>query len=187
MMLSIRPRAIFDLVPPEVENFVIPVPRQSLGSPTILEQCLLVGVGHIVRAKQIFEFGTFRGRTTLMLRRNFPSAFLVTLDLDMQQSDSLLTGVPDLRRIKRHSCQFQPGTERYDLMFVDGGHDQATVTSDTGKAVQMLDDGRGAIVWHDYSPAWPGVRKCLDGLAESTLLYHIEDTSLVVMPKGWEV
>jgi hypothetical protein len=186
MILSVRPRFIFDQVPADVV-YQIPNPRDSAGSPLLLEQCLLLGVAHIIEPKAIFEFGTFRGRTAYTLDLNFPRCLpgITTLDLEPSLSDNLLSG-RRITRLKGHSVRFEYEklAGQFDFVFIDGGHDQETVFSDSNHAFELLrEEGPATIVWHDYSPLWPGTVMAIEEVARwqpGITLYRIEDTSLVV-------
>ena len=65
-------------------------------------------------------------------------------------------------------------------MFVDGAHAYSYVKSDTEKALRMIRPG-GVIVWHDFSPACPGVWKYLGELAATHPVGHIAGTRLAVL------
>lgn len=66
-----------------------------------------------------------------------------------------------------------------DLVFVDGGHTQEVIASDTGNALKMVRPG-GVIVWDDYGDYFPDVRDCLDALSGTHPLYRDKKTNLVV-------
>jgi predicted O-methyltransferase YrrM len=58
-----------------------------------------------------------------------------------------------IRIIHQNSHDFEPSKSglcaTQDLIFVDGGHDLATIKNDTAKALEMLKPD-GIIIWHDY-------------------------------------
>ena len=64
-----------------------------------------------------------------------------------------------------------------DLIFIDGGHAYSYVKNDTEKAMLMVNNN-GIIIWHDFSPACPGVWKYLSELAVDYPVKHIEGTRL---------
>ena len=64
-----------------------------------------------------------------------------------------------------------------DLIFIDGSHAYSYVKSDTEKACRMVKEN-GFIIWHDFSPACPGVWKYLSELALSYPIRHIKGTRL---------
>ena len=131
----------------------------------------------LVRARTIFEFGTYLGIQTLNIAVNFPETTIYTLDLDeasvlgMQQSahDRPLTQTqleyhgrlaflktPHEKRITRlygdsNKYDFSGLLNQMDLIYVDGGHDPGTLDSDTKNAFKMLSQGQAAcIAWHDH-------------------------------------
>jgi len=197
LIMPVRPSFIFDMLNQEAHRppFQLPVPVRTSGSPTLLEQCLLLAVARIVKpnAKHgIFEFGTFRGATTFTLALNFPDATIDTLDLDPSQSNGLLEHLPAVQRWKGHSLTFDLDPHKAgigsakSLIFIDGGHDYRTAQSDTRNALEMLrTDAPAAIVWHDYNQAaWPGVTKAVDEFAQDHHTYSIEETNLAVSFQG---
>ena len=199
MILPVRPHFLFDLLLPDNqrEEFIIPVPARSSDSPTILEQCLLIAAGRIAGVegeRGVFEFGTYKGATALMLSANFgpqahAGAWVRTLDLDPRQSDGLLTRGMGIERLQGHSVafDFSPYYGTSALVFIDGGHDWPTVISDQQNALTLLPGSHpGVIVWHDYSDDWPGVQKAVEEFAREGRVYHIEDTKLAVHFVGME-
>lgn len=72
----------------------------------------------------------------------------------------------------------------FDLVFIDGGHDTATITSDTHKALQMI-GGDGVVVWHDYnSTIHSDVTDFMAGFAEDQLVLHVQSTMFAVLLVG---
>lgn len=65
-----------------------------------------------------------------------------------------------------------------DLIFIDGSHAESYVRSDSEKAFRMAREG-GIIVWHDFSPACPGVWRFLNHLGRSRPLMQARGTRLV--------
>lgn len=192
MILPVRPHFIFDLIPKtEQEPFSIPVPCRESGAPNMLEMALLLACGRIVKAERIFEIGTFKGMTARTLRVDFPDADVDTLDLTPDRADKLLGG-SNVTRHRGHSMLFDFAAIRgsgFDLVFIDGAHDAETVQCDSVNAVKLIPtSGPAAIVWHDYSPQWPGVQKaCREFASERALtMYHVEDTSLCIYLRGAE-
>lgn len=151
----------------------------------------------------VFEIGTYRGGTTLMLAAN-STATIYTLDLPPeghvdyvapQVNDPTLDVFPETPgacfrntvyedRIRQlygnsRSFDFSPYHGKTDLVFVDGAHDYETVLNDSMHAFNLLVAG-GTIVWHDYSDYAPGVIRALSTVANRFRLIHLEGTSLAV-------
>ncbi len=76
-------------------------------------------------------------------------------------------------------------SEKFDLIFIDGSHDYATVKADTTNALQWVAEG-GHIIWHDYKMlpevTW-GVRRFLDELSRKHPIVRIAGTSFCVLRK----
>ena len=152
----------------------------------------LVAICRIVRSMsplEIFELGTFDGRTTLNLAANAPAdAKVYTLDLPQSSIDS--SAAPIHAHEVRYADKSVSGA-RYrgsdvesrimqlygdsgtfdfasyygeiDLVFVDASHTYEYVINDSLHAKRMLRGGRGTIVWHDYG-RWDGVTRALNEL-----------------------
>lgn len=127
----------------------------------------------------IFEFGTFTGKTTYLLAKNAPkncNVFTLTLSpqdcVDYRQSEEddqkdtkaaideslftkfYYTDTDISHKIKQIFCDSKkfdegPFLNKMDLIFIDGSHAQSYVESDTQKALKMIKPG-GIIIWHDY-------------------------------------
>lgn len=188
----------------------VPTPvRRGVGNVSLLETFPILAAIKIVGAKRIFEFGTFFGSTTLHLALNAPEdAEIFTLDLGKGQpapaqqhpADAPLTelrlaaeGAFDFSEslvrnkiitLTGDSTQFDfaPWKDSIDLVFIDGGHDLTTVTSDTNSALQMVRrEGQSCILWHDYrNPEYPELTRFLDELSQQRDIFHVEDSMLCV-------
>ena len=208
-MKHVRPYVIFhllDAVPSDrIASVKIPIRRDL----SLLETFLLVTAVRLVKARRIFEFGTFFGSTTLNLALNSPAdAEIFTLDLSREEAKGLeqdpadapltlmhfertameyegVEGANKIRPLQGNSrtFDFSPWRNSIDLIFIDGGHDYDTVRQDTENAFQMVRKDRPAcIFWHDYrNPDCSGNTFYLDELSVSHDLFHVEDTMLC----GW--
>ena len=47
----------------------------------------------------------------------------------------------------------------FDTVFIDGGHDEAVVRSDTAKALGVMRSG-GVVMWHDFCVDAQVIRRC---------------------------
>src|SRR5579885_3469201 len=168
------------------------------GNVTRYELMLLCAVAKHLGARALFEFGTFDGLTTWHLAANAgPEARVWTLDLPPDHPARAFKG-HDRRVGKIHGVavgeQFagtaeaarveqlygdslaldpEPFRRKIDFCFIDAGHDYPHVCRDTANALAMVRPG-GVIFWHDYSRWWPGVQKCLDGLARALPVFHVQ-------------
>ena len=208
----VRPFQIFQMIEAQPAERIakVPIPsHRGAGGLTLLETFLTIAAAQIVTARRVFEFGTYLGTTTLNLALNTPDdSEIFTLDLDEQHAEDLSQDAADAPLTKSHfsaarSLDFLQSPVRkkiktlsgdstkfdfsrwkgsMDLIFVDGGHDLATVTSDTRNALDMVDSGKpSCILWHDYSnPQYPALTGYLDEVSERLQIIHIEDTMLCV-------
>ena len=212
MMHHVRPYKLFTLIDgSDRDNTVrIPIPkRRGTGGLSLLETFSLIAAAKLVDAQRIFEIGTYLGTTTLNLALNVrEDSEILTLDLDEEQAalasqhpaDSKLTKThldsqktldfletPVSRKVKTltgdsKKFDFSPWKACVDLIFIDGGHDFATVKSDTENAFELIrTDRRSCILWHDYgNPEYSALTDYLEELSQRLEIFHIEDTMLCV-------
>jgi predicted O-methyltransferase YrrM len=79
---------------------------------------------------------------------------------------------------------FSPYLNSMDMVFVDGAHSYEYVINDSKIALKMLRNGKGIIIWHDYTVLNHGVIRALNELGTRNpdlKLMHIAGTSLVCM------
>jgi predicted O-methyltransferase YrrM len=160
----------------------------------------------------LFEIGTFDGRTTLNLVLNAPTRCQVyTLDLppELATKFAIAEGErhmvekpkPGARYEQHRAAQpdaigrihqllgdsatfdYSPYHGSCSLVFVDGSHAYDYAMSDTRAAMQLVRPG-GVIIWHDYG-IWEGVTKALEELEQRDHLglKNIRGTSLVYWRK----
>jgi predicted O-methyltransferase YrrM len=156
----------------------------------------------------IFEIGTFDGRTSLNLAFSSPATCKIyTLDLkpEMVTEYTLAIGERHMvekkisgARIEKHrgthnhftqkiyqlfgdsaKFDFSPYYNSCSLVFVDGSHAYDYAISDTREALKMVKQG-GVVIWHDYG-IWAGVTKALEEIEinDKMNLVNISGTSLV--------
>lgn len=81
---------------------------------------------------------------------------------------------------------------KFDLIFIDGGHEYQTVKKDTENAFKMLRDNSSVIVWHDYKYdnlediRWEVFAGVLDGCPKEKInnLYYVSDTICAIYLEG---
>lgn len=165
-------------------------------------------ISRIVKAHNplnIFEFGTFNGRTTLHLAANTKEETRIfTLDLPIQEISNTVLRIKsgEKKFIRKNisgayflgteyehrifqiysdsaSFDYQPYLNKMDFIFIDGSHSYEYVKSDTQNALKLLRNGKGIIIWHDYG--WSEVIQALNELylndSRFTNLQQIENTS----------
>ncbi len=181
-------------------------PLANDGNVSLVE---LLVIARLVRERQprrIFEIGTFDGRTTLALAMNAPDdAIVYTLDLPpntptrlaLEPSDRAFSGTPapgarfrgtpmaaKIQQLAGDSAAFDFTQFTADFVFVDGSHAYEYVLNDSARALSLLGERSGMIVWHDYDE-WPGVTAALDHLAATDGRYarlaRVEGTTLAIL------
>jgi len=197
-LLRFRPATVNDLLPAgtsplRIELELFPKTHASI---SVLEYTCLILLMHQAKAKNVFEFGTFKGISITQLALNLRAeAKLYTLDLP---DESLNTSIaitdpedaaiaqetgkgslvpPELRGriqfLKQDSATFDeaPYAGTMDFVFVDGAHNYDYVKNDSEKGWRMLRPG-GIIAWHDCRIQDPGVvRYLLESNFESSLIH----------------
>lgn len=203
------PRVSVDALSPDSTRVAIAAVDSVDGNVTDRELMTIARLVVSLEAKDIFEFGTFDGRTTLNLANNAGTASrVVTLDLPAAQA--LSTTAPlhphEMRYAKKATSgaryrgtdaernitqlygdsgtfDLSPYRGAMDLVFVDGSHAYRYVVNDSLHALEMLKPG-GTIVWHDYA-RWDDVTRALNELrqarAEFADLAWIEGTTLAIL------
>ena len=156
----------------------------------------------------IFEIGTFDGRTSLNLAFSSPSnCSIYTLDLTPEIDTKFPLASGERHMVEKEksglrfekyrksdssfiakinqlfgdsaSFDFSPFYNSCSLVFVDGSHAYEYALSDTYAAMKMVKKG-GVIIWHDYG-IWEGVTRALEEIEEKEKigLRNISGTSLV--------
>ena len=159
------------------------------GNVSFEELFVLVELLQTFKPTTCFEIGTFDGRTTLNMAANTSdNAVIYTLDLPREQLDSTMFPLnpADLGVVKKetsgvrfhgteweHKIQqlygdsatfdYTPYEGNIDFVFVDGSHTYDYALSDSLKAISLLRNGKGVILWHDY-PVSPSVLKVINYL-----------------------
>ncbi len=185
---------------------VLREPVAADGNVSALELIVLAQLvaGH--RPQQLFEIGTFDGRTTLTLAANSPAdAVVFTLDLPpdhptamsitpaerafvaKEQSGVRVHGSELSHKVQQlfgDSATFDFGDYWAEFVFVDGSHAREYVMSDSTHARALLRGRPGTIVWHDYG-TWEGVTSALNTLHRDDAWFRgmrrVSGTSLVVL------
>ena len=192
-----------------VKNFCVPSgDKDIIGKTSDYEAWILSSLSKI--SKNIFEFGTCSGKTTTLMALNSPNdSKIITLTLDSNQAKNLSLDSEDnkvsIRNIinesnynkfifsgkeyeKKISVMFMDSRKlnadeylnKFDLIFIDGGHTYSIIENDSIKAFKMIKTG-GIILWHDYVPGKTSAKdvvKYLNKISKDKKIFHIENTSL---------
>jgi len=179
------------------EDVKIPVKWEFQGLYDV-ETRFLCAIALGIKAKKIFEIGTYLGRTTVNLAYNIgEDASIYTLDLPQQlfrvfENTQFEVG----KHIKEHkeiankvtqllgdsrTFDFSAYYNQIDLMFIDGDHSYNTVLNDGRKAIKCVKNG-GFIIWHDFSYGFLGCSKAIIETCERNKLdlNRIELTPLAI-------
>lgn len=206
---------------PEVEiSSIIPVkdaltlnllePLQKDGNVSLIELLLINIFINYFKPANVFEMGTFDGRTTLNMAANIGDGTRIwTIDLPMEKLQSTTFPIEELERkfidkeqsgsrflltkeenkiIRLYgdtaTYDFSPFTSKMDFIFIDASHSYEYVLNDSKIAMGLLRNKQGIILWHDYG-VWEGVTRALEELCsmypEFKGIKHIKGTSLACM------
>lgn len=203
------PRRLPSVAADEITSARTPITLAELfpavGNVTLAELVVLARLARESEPSSIFEIGTFDGRTTLALAMNAPDANVFTLDLppteqtkmniepgervfvDKPMSGARFQGTPESARITQlygDSATFDFKPYAAQLVFVDGSHAYDYVLSDADRALSLVGNGPGVLVFHDYGE-WDGVTRALEHLARTDRrfagLKWVEGTTLAVL------
>ena len=185
-------------------------PIKDKGNISLFEIAVINWLIKSYHPVNLFEIGTFDGRTALNMAINCPAASKVyTLDLSREQMQ--FTRLPlaggDLEFINKDisgvkylktkykdkitqlygdsaELNFFPYQDKMDFVFVDGSHSYEYVLHDSETALKLLRHGKGIVLWHDYGK-WQDVTRALEELSRNgpkfASLKHIDGTSLVCL------
>lgn len=200
--------SILELFPGLQETRIVLEHMAGRGIYTPMDElAYLALITKAMQPKEIFEIGTFRGRTALNFALNSPDPCRIfTMDLPPEERDKLSselgaadrgivqaseTGI-DYRgkdvssKIQQifgdsNKFDFSPYFGRMDIVFVDGAHDYRSVRSDSVNAQRMVRPG-GVIVWHDFANYgdYNDVTRAVLELFPPSRVIQIENSQLAV-------
>lgn len=192
---------LLDLLP-GFEETVTPFAFLDGGSlPTDL--AMLKGLARRYSGCKYFEIGTWRGESASNVASVAQEVTTMSLPPDDMRKMGLsedfvkIHGVfsknlPNVRHLQHDSLtfDFKPLTGKFDVVFVDGGHNYQCVRSDTENAYPLLRNDDSVIVWHDYgwnpeSVRWEVLGAILDGTPPELhgRLYHVSNTICAIMTR----
>lgn len=205
---GVAPRVAITEVFPGIEETDITLSRtfdRSIGtSLDVLEILMLVAIVKFKGAKRVLEIGTYDGNTALNIAANTgPGAVITTVDLPPDWKGDLALDVPekyknvtkgsDIGRQYRNSPVRDKIQQIYgdsavldwttfggpfDVIFIDGCHNEKYVRQDTRNAIRCLTGG-GVIIWHDYGE-FKDVSEVVDETAREMIVHAIRGTRLAV-------
>lgn len=176
-------------------DFSIQLPESVISGDrkTLLETIVMAKLTKLFNLNNIFEIGTFNGRTTLIMAANCTEkAKVYTLDLKKDKLNSTKYPILSVERkfvnkeiiglkylgtnyekkiIQLYgdsmTFDFSPFYNKIDFIFIDGSHSYEYVLNDSKQALKLLRNGKGVILWHDYNTGWwgwEGVTRALNNL-----------------------
>lgn len=189
----------------ELKVVLAPV-KSNEHNTTAFELAAIASLIKDKKANQVFEIGTFDGRTTRTMALNLydDQGKIFTLNLPPATRDvSLDTGSVDVKLASKvisgerflHTAEhqyieqlwgdsadfdFSPFYGKMDLVFIDGAHSASYVANDTKHSLRLIRPEGGWIIWHD-APYF-GVVKFLKQWIpkQKGPVYFIKGTTLAV-------
>ncbi len=178
----------------EIELPLLSINEES-GHSNQVDLLYVAAIAKLVGAANIFEFGTYIGRTTYGLSLASTNARVTTLNLPPEEDPRIAESLGRLYKGTEREGQISqllgdsktfdptPYTGSMDFVFVDADHGYESVKNDSEKALVMLRPG-GLVVWHDFSVRSPGVIRYLSELSRERSLFRLKHTCLVVYLDG---
>ncbi|WP_290921012.1 class I SAM-dependent methyltransferase [Halodesulfovibrio sp.] len=187
---------LLDLLP-DFEETITPYAMLEAAA-TPMDIALLKGLARSYEPCDYLEVGRWRGESITNVAPHTGTCYSLSLSPDQQIeagfSNSMIKQdgffidpeqYPNITCINCDTLAFDFSTlnQKFDLIFIDGDHHAAAVTSDTRNLFPLLKDEHSMIVWHDYANSpekvrWAILAGILDGLPqeEHKHLYHVSNT-----------
>ncbi len=187
-----------ELFGPEFEKVEVPFGAidEETGKVNQAELLFVDAVAKFIKARNIFEFGTYMGRTTYHLVGASPEAHVTTLDLPPEGGSktwpflgNVYKGSDRESRITQLLCdshKFDPAPykQQFDFIYIDGDHSYEGVKNDTLKALEMLAPG-GTMMWHDYGPSVDlGLTRFFVEFTRERPVFRLKKSSLLLYRDG---
>ncbi|SIO17211.1 class I SAM-dependent methyltransferase [Halodesulfovibrio marinisediminis] len=191
---------LLDLIP-EFEETISPYAMLEAAA-TPMDIALLKGLARSFEDCDYLEIGRWRGESITNVAPHTNNCYSLSLSPEQQAqagfSSSMIrqdgffinaTQYPNITCINCDTLSFDFSrlNKKFDLVFIDGDHHAAAVTSDTKNIFPLLKDDDSMIVWHDYANSpekirWAVLAGILDGLPpeEHKNLYHASNTLCAV-------
>ena len=155
------------------------------GTSTPLDLVLLKGLAKTFRGGEYFEIGTWRGESVANVASTGITCTTFNLSDEQLAQRNISEKIIKLQGFysKNYSAinhvygdtrlfDFKSLNKKFDLIFIDGDHNFATVRNDTAKMFELLKDENSIIVWHDYGNTPEDIRwEVLNGILEGTPLH----------------
>lgn len=180
-----------------IEEVAVPIGaiNEETGHANHVDLLYVVAVAKYLQCENVFEFGTYLGRTTYYLTFASDNTTVFTLDLPLDQNPQggKYLGIyfrdtareKFVKQILCNSKDFDPAPfrKKMNLVFVDGDHSYEGVKNDTEKAYEMLAPG-GVIIWHDYAAKTMDIVQFFAEFTQRQPLFRIKNTCLLLHIDG---
>ena len=133
--------------------------------------------------KNVFEIGTYRGRTTHALSKNAKQVY--TFDLGENTSGEGYSDYEVGELWKKSGCEnvtqligdsltfdFSPYYNMFDVVFLDAGHSYEAAKNDFYVSLNLLKDGGHMII---DDPEWDGVKQAVNELKKDYDIRRIKN------------
>ena len=153
-------RKLNDLLP-GIDSVQVTAPATEIFRPRdmvvpLTELMTLAAICRYRQPREVFEFGTHTGSSTLVMAINVPDQTGITT-LDFEQSEMIGSAFRNTEYSSRihqiygdsRTFDYTPFLGKVDFVYIDADHTYDGVKSDTEKAFKLLRPG-GVIVWDDY-------------------------------------
>jgi predicted O-methyltransferase YrrM len=145
--------------------------RTSLSTPEVLK------LVNLATNRRVIEFGSAFGYSAIKMAYRAINVVAVDPHQWIRDSERLMleniqrSGLTQFIevRVQTSAAAFEQleTVRSFDLVFIDGDHDQRAVTLDYTYALGLLPEKGGIIACHDYGEdTCPGVKAALDGICE---------------------
>ena len=184
---------IDDLLPNSQQIRIERAEDQGRAGQSLFQLFIIDSLCSLFRPMRLFEFGTYLGRTALNLAANSPDgATVFTLDGRRRNIDSF-DGIPSAAKIvylfgDSITFDYRPYVNSIDFILIDASHEYDAVLNDSRRAMEMLRDGHGVILWDDYDAWFEGTTRAVELLYRTDPAFRemkkIRGTSLVYLRRG---
>ena len=201
-------KGIFEIFPNSSGKRIILEHIIGKGIETPLDELAYLALITVIKSPEnVFEIGTFRGRTALNFALNSPNnCTIYTLDLppeyrtnaidEASKDDKIIIqkSLPDIeykgkdveykiRQIYADSTKFDfsPYYRKFDIVFIDGAHHYNAVKKDTINALKIVRPD-GIIIWHDFAiyGDYNDVTRAILDCIPSNRITQINSTSIAI-------
>jgi hypothetical protein len=187
---------VFDMAYTNKSQLPVVFPHDVRGWLTVTEGTALA---KLAQGKRVLEIGSYCGRSTICMAKTAESVLAVDFFDGRATPNPCETSNEFFENLERYGVISKVETchpeaklpmPKYDLVFIDGNHDQEFVEADIEKSLSVLAPG-GLIAFHDYRTApgecdggWdPGVTASVNKLLSAGgELISRHDTLAVVRP-----